>query len=334
MSQNGDSAILITGGAGYIGSHIVKTFIDAKLSKLIVLDDLSTGFADSLPKSVNLVKASLLDKELVAEVIRKEKIKTVIHLAAKTVIPDSIKAPLRYYENNTVATLHLLEACLENQVSHFIYSSTAAVYGNIKEEKIAEDAKTRPTNPYGYSKLMSEQFLKDIAKQSAMNYVILRYFNVAGAAIDGQIGQRTLNATHLIKVAAQVACKQKPYLSIFGDNYDTPDGTCIRDFIHVSDLAKAHLEALSYLQRNGESCTLNCGYGHGFSVKEVIKAFEAITKEPLPTKIAEKREGDLAVVIADNTKIKQVLNWKPDFDDLALIVETAYEWEKKINPPA
>ena len=329
MSQKGNG-ILLTGGAGYIGSHIVKALNQSNTSDVVVFDNLSTGFADSLPSNVKLIQGDILDAQLIEHVIQKEKIDTVIHLAAKTVIPDSIARPQDYYQNNTQGTLNLLRACVENGVKHFIYSSTAAVYGNISQDKIDEQSETHPTNPYGYSKLMSEQILKDIAKQYPLNYIILRYFNVAGAAIDGSIGQRTPQATHLVKVAVQTACGLQPTLSIFGNNYSTPDGTCVRDFIHVSDLASAHLDALSYLQKGNASCILNCGYGHGYSVLEVVKAVEAITHQPLAINFAPPRVGDLPCVIADNSKIKQVLNWQPQFDDIAVIVKSAWEWEKKL----
>ncbi|MBS0286011.1 MAG: UDP-glucose 4-epimerase GalE [Proteobacteria bacterium] len=330
MSQSVANSILITGGAGYIGSHIVKALSEKNAAaNIVVMDNLSTGFANCLPKAVKLVVADILDQATLSAIIQKEKISTVIHLAAKTVIPESIEKPQDYYLNNTVGTLNLLRACIEHKVSHFIYSSTAAVYGMHPQDKISEQSQTLPNNPYGHSKLMSEQMLKDVANSSALKYVILRYFNVAGAAIDGSIGQQTPKATHLIKVAAQTACGLLPALSIFGDDYPTPDGTCIRDFIHVSDLAQAHLDALRYLQEDGQSCTLNCGYGHGYSVKEVIKAVEEITNKPLPVNIASKREGDLACVIADNSQIKQVLKWKPEFDDISVIVKTALEWERR-----
>ncbi len=328
MSQNAKEGILVTGGAGYIGSHIVKSLVEFNATNIVVLDNLSTGFANSLPPAVKLVQGDITDEKLVSALLAKEKINTVIHLAAKTVIPDSIVNPQEYYRTNTQGTLSLLRACVEQKVAYFIYSSTAAVYGNNGENKISEKSKTDPTNPYGHSKLMSEQMLQDIAKASNLKYLILRYFNVAGAAIDGSIGQRTKHATHLIKVAAQTACYPEKTFSIFGDTYPTPDGTCIRDFIHVSDLASAHLASLTYLQEGGESCTLNCGYGHGYSVKEVIKAVEEVTGNPLPVSIAKARVGDLPCVIADNSKIKHVLNWKPQYDDLNVIVKSAYEWEK------
>ncbi len=329
MSQSG-KGILVTGGAGFIGSHIVKALVEKHpTARIVVLDDLSTGFADSLPSEVMLTKGNILDTFLVDQLIQNEKITTIIHLAAKTVIPESIARPQDYYQTNTMGTLNLLFACAKHGVKHFVYSSTAAVYG-IQDDKITEQDETAPCNPYGRSKLMSEQMLKDIAKQYPMNFIILRYFNVAGAALDGTIGQRTPQATHLVKVAVQTACGLKPSLSIFGNDYPTPDGTCIRDFIHVSDLATAHCDALRYLENDGESITLNCGYGHGFSVMEVVKALEKITQQTLPITIAPAREGDLACVIADNTKIKEVLNWKPQFDDIEVIVKSAYEWEKKL----
>ncbi len=328
MSEIVNSPILITGGAGYIGSHIVKAFSEAKVSGLVVLDNLTTGFANSLPQGVDFIQGDIQDSELVSGVIASKKIKTVIHLAAKTIIPESLQQPLKYYQNNTVGTMNLLQACIEHQVEHFIYSSTAAVYGQTTLDKINEECVTQPSNPYGYSKLMSEQILKDVAKSNKLKYVILRYFNVAGAALDGTIGQRTKAATHLIKVAVQTACGFQKSLPIFGTDYPTPDGTCIRDFIHVSDLAQAHLKALTYLQSGGESTTLNCGYGHGFSVKEVIKTIETITEKSLPVTFSPPREGDMAQVIADNSKIKRLLQWQPQYDDLKMIIQSALVWEK------
>jgi UDP-glucose 4-epimerase len=218
---------------------------------------------------------------------------------------------------------------VDNHVENFIYSSTAAVYGHTSQDRITEDSATNPTNPYGHSKLMSEQLIKDVARSSKLKYVILRYFNVAGASLDGTIGQRTKNATHLIKMAVQTACGLHPSLPIYGTNYPTFDGTCIRDFIHVSDLANAHLKAMGYLQEGGMSDTFNCGYGYGYSVKEVVNAVEKLTQKSLPILPSSPRKGDLAQVIADNTKIKQKLNWQPQYDDLTLIVKTALDWELK-----
>ncbi len=328
MSEIAASAILITGGAGYIGSHLVKALLEAKASGVVVLDNLTTGFVDSLPQGVDFIQGDIQDSALLSHIISSKKIKTVIHLAAKTVIPESLQDPLMYYQNNTVGTLKLLQACIEHQVENFIYSSTAAVYGPTPLDKINEECETKPTNPYGYSKLMSEQILKDVARSTKLKYVILRYFNVAGAALDGTIGQRTKAATHLIKVAVQTACGLQKSLPIFGTDYPTPDGTCIRDFIHVSDLAQAHLKALTYLQSGGGSTTLNCGYGHGFSVLEVIKAIENVSQKSLPVTLSAPREGDLAQVIADNSKIKRLPQWQPQYDDLKIIVQTALSWEK------
>lgn len=321
--------ILITGGAGYIGSHIVKSLIDVAAKRIVVLDNLSTGFADAVLDGAKFVQGDIQNTSLLSKIIEAENIQAVIHLAASTVIPESISHPLRYYYNNTVGMLNVLQACIKNQVKHFIYSSTAAVYGPCKT-KILETHLVAPTNPYGYSKWMGEQMLKDASHAHNINYVILRYFNVAGADPTLVIGQRTPNATHLLKVAVQSACHQTK-MPIFGDDYPTSDGTCIRDFIHVSDLAAAHLNALSYLREGGENVTLNCGYGHGFSVKEVIHAVEAVSQKKLPTVLASRRKGDLAQVVADNTLIKQLLKWQPQYDDLLFIAKTAFEFEKKIQ---
>lgn len=326
------SNILVTGGAGYIGSHVVKALREAKAHRLVVLDNLSTGFADSLPKDVEFVHGDIRDQTLVSNILKTNQIQAVIHLAAVTIIPESIQNPLKYYQHNTVGTLQLLEACLHNQVDSFIYSSTAAVYGKQEDTlKITEASPTLPSNPYGHSKLMSEQIIKDMAYSSKLKYIILRYFNVAGADPLGEIGQRTLHATHLIKVAVQTACGLQKSLAVFGTDYPTADGTCIRDFIHVSDLAMAHVKALDYLQTGGSSTTLNCGYGRGYSVKEVIKAVETISQKTLPILASPPREGDLSHVVADNAKIKSLLKWQPQYDDLAFIVKTAYEWEKRLG---
>ncbi|MBS0290092.1 MAG: UDP-glucose 4-epimerase GalE [Proteobacteria bacterium] len=328
MSKNVNS-VLVTGGAGYIGSHVVSALLDAQVTNLVVLDNLSTGFKESLTKDINFVLGDIQDFCLLSKLLAKERIDTVIHLAAKTVIPESITFPQRYYQNNTFGTLNLLQACVENKVKNFIYSSTAAVYGKA-EHNIAETCSTKPINPYGHSKLMAEQMLIDTAKSYPLNYVILRYFNVAGADPSTKMGQRTLNATHLIKAAVQTACKIVPYLAIFGTDYPTPDGTCIRDYIHVSDLANAHLSAMQYLNEEKGSAILNCGYGRGYSVKQVIKTLEKITNESLPVLIAPARAGDLPQVVAQNTKIKSLLKWAPQFDDIEFIIRTALAFEQKM----
>jgi len=321
-------SILVTGGAGYVGSHVVKA-LAAQRRRMVVVDNLSTGHLSNI-QNIPFVKANIQDKETLANVIETENVTAVMHFAASTVISDSIERPLDYYENNTVGTLNLLEVCVAQKVKHFILSSTAAVYGPA-DGNITENYPLLPTSPYGYSKVMSEQLVKDVANTGALSFAILRYFNVAGADMTGVIGQRTENATHLLKVAVEVACKTKPSIPIYGDDYPTKDGTCIRDFIHVDDLAAAHIDALTYLENNGESVTLNCGYGKGYSVKEVITALESVTGHPIRTTLEKRRPGDIARVIADNTLIKKTLNWQPQFDDIHIMVKSAYEWERKLN---
>lgn len=325
-----NGSILVTGGAGYVGSHVVKALV-AQQRRVVVVDNLSTGHLENIP-NVPFFKAHIQDKVHLNHIIQTENVTAVMHFAASTILPESIKRPLDYYHNNTFGTLNLLEVCLANEIKHFIFSSTAAVYAPCADN-IAENAPLAPTNPYGYSKLMSEQIVKDLAKTGALQYVILRYFNVAGADMTGDIGQRTLNATHLLKVAVEVACGIKPSLPIYGTDYPTKDGTCIRDFIHVDDLANAHIQALTYLENKGDSITLNCGYGKGYSVKEVIKALETVCEGNLPTTLEARREGDIPRVVADNTQILQTLDWKPQYDDITMMVKSAYEWEKKLHSP-
>ncbi len=321
-------SILVTGGAGYVGSHVVKA-LTALQRRVIVVDNLSTGHLENI-QSIPFVQANVQDKETLANIIQTENVTAVMHFAASTVIRDSLERPLDYYENNTVGTLCLLEVCAAEKIKHFIFSSTAAVYGPALGN-ITEDSPLLPTNPYGHSKVMSEQLIKDVSKTGALSFVILRYFNVAGADMTGEIGQRTENATHLLKVAVEVACQSKLHIPIYGNDYPTEDGTCIRDFIHVDDLAAAHIDALTYLENQGESVTLNCGYGRGYSVKEVISALEKVIECPLPVVIEDRRQGDIARVVADNTLIKKTLHWQPQYDDIHMMVKSAYEWEKKLN---
>jgi len=320
--------ILVTGGAGYIGSHTVSALLKNPHYRVIVLDDLRTGFVDNIPRE-NFVHGSIHDIELVSTLLHKENITSVLHFAASTVITASIQSPLDYYHNNVTGTLNLLQACQRHPIDHFIFSSSAAVYGEPVERYLNEDHPTQPDNPYAQSKLMGEQILKDAAKALGFRYAILRYFNVAGASLDGHLGQRTAQATHLIKNAVQTACGKQPYLFVFGNDYPTPDGTCVRDYIHVADLADAHVCALSYLKAQGESITLNCGYGKGFSVHEVIQTLEMITERPLPVRYAPRRAGDLMSVVADNTRIKKILHWKPHYNDLSFIIKTALQFEQR-----
>jgi UDP-glucose 4-epimerase len=320
--------ILVTGGAGYIGSHVVRQLGEAGES-VVSLDNLSTGF-EAAVKSGDLVIGDTGDAALLDEIFTEHEFDTVMHFAAHTIVPESLADPLKYYGNNTASSRTLLEACQKHDVKHFVFSSTAAVYGIPADGKAAETTVTRPINPYGSSKLMTEWMLRDLAFAGGPKYVTLRYFNVAGCEPSGTIGQSTPNATLLIKVACEVAVGKRPELSIFGTDYSTPDGTALRDYIHVEDLATAHLDALNYLRDGGDSATLNCGYGHGYSVREVVHAVEQACGESLPTVEAPRRPGDPPELVAVVEKIQRVIDWTPKFDDLDTIVRTSLEWERKI----
>ena len=319
--------VLVTGGAGYIGSHVVRQLVEHG-EHVIVLDDLSTGFRDAL-LGVELVEGNVGDAQLVQAILREHSIDTVMHFAAHTVVPESVRDPLKYYGNNTCATRSLLESCSHSKVRQFVFSSTAAVYGMPTSGEASEATATAPINPYGMSKLMSENMLRDLSAASPLRHVILRYFNVAGCDAGGRIGQSTRNATLLIKVACEHAVGKRDRLCVFGTDYDTADGTCIRDYIHVDDLAAAHLHALDYLSEGGESMTLNCGYGHGYSVRDVINAVERVSGKSLRVSYEPRRAGDPPALIARSDKLKSVLGWHPRHDDLDFIVRTALEWERK-----
>jgi UDP-glucose 4-epimerase len=324
--------ILVTGGAGYIGSHVVKQLGEETDHEIIVLDNLVTGFKESILYG-EFINADLSNYALIEEIIKEGNYDAVIHFAASLVVPESVENPLKYYLNNTANTANLIKQCVKYGVNKFIFSSTAAVYGEPSPELIpvTEETPTSPINPYGSSKLMSETVLKDTAFAfSDFNYIALRYFNVAGASLDGSIGQSTKNATLLIKVAAETALGKREKMYIFGDDYPTEDGTCIRDYIHVEDLASAHIRALEYLEEGKEGGVFNCGYGHGFSVKEVLETMKKVSGVDFPVEIKERRAGDPAILISDNSKIRKVMNWIPKYDDLELICKTGLEWEKKI----
>ena len=321
--------ILVTGGAGYIGSHTVRQ-LGERGERLVTLDNLSTGFRDAVLYG-ELIEGDTGDQELVDRILKEHDIDTVIHFAAHTIVPESVSDPLKYYRNNTCNSRNLIECCVRNGVKYFIFSSTAAVYGIPEVEIVSEETPKAPINPYGTSKLMTEWMLRDTAAASDMNYVALRYFNVAGSDPEGRIGQRTPNATLLIKVASEVATGKRPHLSIFGTDFPTPDGTGVRDYIHVEDLADAHLKALDYLRKDGVSEVFNCGYGHGYSVREVVKALEGVTGTPLPVTEQERRPGDPPSLIANSDKIQSTLGWKPHYDDINKIVLDALNWEKKIS---
>jgi UDP-glucose 4-epimerase len=325
------SNLLVTGGAGYIGSHVCRQ-LSEQGHQLTVLDNLSTGFADSLLHNERLVIGDINDETLLNQIMDSTKFDGVFHFAASIVVPESVKDPIQYYENNTIGTIKLLKASLRAGVKRFIFSSTAAVYGDTSANAVKEDDRVAPENPYGRSKLMDEWILKDVALAHPLSYIILRYFNVAGADPQNRIGQKFPNASHLVKVACETALGIRDSVTIYGDDYDTPDGTGVRDYIHVEDLASAHVKAYEYLcSDKSESGLFNCGYGHGFSVKEVFHAFEEACQVKLKCKTGPRRPGDVASLIADNSKIKSLLGWQPQFDDLAKIVKTAFDWEKKWN---
>ena len=324
--------ILVTGGAGYIGSHVVKQLGEQTDHKITVLDNLVTGFRESVLYG-DFIQADLSNFDIIENIIKNGDYDAVIHFAASLVVPESVENPLKYYLNNTANTANLIKQCVNYGVNNFIFSSTAAVYGEPAPNQvpISEDSQTAPINPYGSSKLMSETVLKDTAfANKDFNYIALRYFNVAGASIDSKIGQSTKNATLLIKVAAEAALGKREKMYIFGDDYPTEDGTCIRDYIHVEDLASAHIKALDYLSEKQQSGVFNCGYGHGFSVKEVLETMKKVSGIDFPVEIKARRAGDPAILISDNTKIRNTMKWEPKYDDLELICKTGLEWEKKI----
>ncbi|MFZ5731154.1 MAG: UDP-glucose 4-epimerase GalE [Pseudomonadota bacterium] len=321
--------VLVTGGAGYIGSHTVRALADNGES-VVVIDNLSTGFSAFLPDSVPLFIGDAADENLVDGVIDAHGVDAIIHFAGSIVVPESMRDPLGYYRNNTMTTRNLLSAAVRHNVNRFIFSSTAAVYGNPEHVPVPEHAPTRPTSPYGSSKLMTEIMLHDVAAAHGLNYVVLRYFNVAGADPDCRIGLATAGATHLLKIAVEAATGQRAKIDVFGADYPTPDGSCIRDFIHVSDLAEAHRSALSYLRNGGRPATLNCGYGRGYSVLEVIEAVRRVSGRNFAVQVADRRPGDIMTMIADTTRIHAALDWTPRFADLDTIVAHALAWEEKL----
>lgn len=324
MSHKG---ILVTGGAGYIGSHTARQLGEAG-EKLVTLDNLSTGFRQAILHG-EFVEGNTGDPELVSRILKQYDIDTVLHFAAHTIVPESVENPLKYYANNTCNTRNLLACCAEAGVKNFVFSSTAAVYG-IPDSNVAyEEAPTNPINPYGTSKLMSEMMLRDLAAASDMRYVALRYFNVAGCDLESRIGQSTPKATLLTKVACEAAVGKREAVYIFGTDYPTKDGTGVRDYIHVEDLADAHVKALDYLRKGGESTTLNCGYGHGYSVRELLKSVEDANGAALNIIEAERRAGDPPELVAGAEKVREVLGWKPRYDDLSVIASSSLAWEKK-----
>jgi len=319
-------AILVTGGAGYIGSHMALELTDIG-EKVVVLDNLSTGFRWAVPAAAKLIVGDIGDEALVKRILRQENVEAIIHFAGSIVVPESVANPLWYYLNNTVKSRSLMQCAVDTGVKHFIFSSTAAVYGNPKTNPVAEDATPAPVSPYGTSKLMTELMLADTARAHDFRYVALRYFNVAGADPLGRSGQSTPKATHLIKVACETALGKRPHIEVFGTDYPTPDGTCVRDYIHVKDLARAHVSALTHLRAGGGSDVFNCGYSRGFSVHEVIAAVKAVSGKDFDVRLSPRRAGDPAAIVAASAKIREQLGWKPEHDDLTGIVCQALEWE-------
>ena len=323
-------AILVTGGAGYIGSHMVIELVENG-HDVVVLDNLVTGFREAVNPAAKFIEGDVSDDATLDTVFSENKIDAVIHFAGSIVVPESVTNPLKYYGNNTAASRTLIEACVRHGVKKFIFSSTAAVYGDPEVVPIGEDAVLSPVSPYGTSKWMTELMLRDVAAAHDFSYIALRYFNVAGADPEGRTGQSTANATHLIKVACQAALGRRSHLSVFGNDYDTPDGTGLRDYIHVSDLAAAHRLALGWLDKGGESGVMNCGYGHGFSVLEVIESVKRVTGVDFQVKMEPRRAGDSPKVVAKADKARTCLGWEAKYDDLDTIVAHAYAWEKGLT---
>jgi UDP-glucose 4-epimerase len=319
--------VLVTGGAGYIGSHMVFELLDAG-EQVVALDNLSTGFRDAVAKDVPLIVGDTGDDVLVSRLIREYGVQAIIHFAASLIVPDSVRDPLAYYQNNTVNSRALIDTAVRSGVKHFIFSSTCAVYGDPINIPVSEGTPTLPVSPYGWSKLMTEIILRDASKAYGLDHVILRYFNVAGADPNGRAGQSTANATHLIKVAVEAALGTRTKVEVFGTDYPTADGTCIRDYIHVSDLVRAHLNALHYLRSGGRSVTLNCGYGRGFSVLQVLDAVKRVSGVDFRVDKAARRPGDAVQIMADSQLVRQTLGWQPRFDNLETIIAHALAWER------
>jgi UDP-glucose 4-epimerase len=321
--------MLVTGGAGYIGSHTVRALHEANES-VVVVDNLSTGFSAFIREGVPLFIGDAGDENLVEGVIEQHGVEAIIHFAGSIVVPESIRDPLLYYRNNTMTTQSLLKAAIKRGVNRFIFSSTAAVYGEPDQVPVPEHARTRPLSPYGSSKLMTEIMLHDVANAHGMNYAVLRYFNVAGADPLARIGLATVGATHLLKIAVEAATGQRAKVDVYGTDYPTPDGSCIRDFIHVTDLAEAHRAALTYLRGGGASVTLNCGYGHGYSVLETIDAVRRVSGSHFAVSHAPRRPGDVMTMVADASRIRATLDWTPAYDNLDTIAAHALAWEEKL----
>jgi UDP-glucose 4-epimerase len=322
--------VLVTGGAGYIGSHMALELLDAG-EDVLILDNLSTGFRWAVPNGAAFIEGRVGDSGLVGRLLKEHDIDSIIHFAGSIVVPESITDPLSYYLNNNCNSRTLIACAVEAKIPNFIFSSTAAVYGTPEINPVTEDARLQPISPYGSSKLMTETMLSDTAKAHPLRFVALRYFNVAGADPKGRSGQSSACATHLIKVASEAALGLRPRLEVFGTDYETPDGTCVRDYIHVTDLVRAHVDALRYLKDGGESVVLNCGYGEGYSVLDVIEAVKRASQSDFPVHLTDRREGDPPELVAGAGRIREVLGWEPQLNDLDRIVGDALSWEKRLK---
>ncbi len=329
--------VLVTGGAGYIGSITCRQLLESGY-RVVIVDNFYSGHPWAVPPSAILIEGGAGDVDLISKTIQNYNIESVVHFAGYIVVSESVKYPLKYYENNVLASFRLIDTCVGLNIKNFIFSSSAAVYGIPEKFPISEDAPTVPVNPYGASKLMTEWMLRDTAEsykysdnKNSFRYVALRYFNVAGASTDGTLGEDPLEATHLIKIGCQAACGMRKSVYVFGDDYDTPDGTCLRDYIHVEDVASAHVSALQYLERGGDSNVLNCGYGRGFSVYEVLNKVREVSGVQFPIERSLRRPGDPPVLIADPTLIQQTLGWRPKYNDIGMICESAFRFEKMLQ---
>ncbi|MAU19105.1 MAG: UDP-glucose 4-epimerase GalE [Martelella sp.] len=321
--------ILVTGGAGYVGSHMAYALVD-RGEKVVVLDDLSTGHGELVPEAAKLVKGDIADAKLVSRLIADEGINAIAHFAGSIVVSDSVADPLTYYENNTVKSRALIETAVAAKVEAFLFSSTAAVYGEPGADLLDEEQNLQPVSPYGWSKLMTEVMLRDSAAAYGLKYAALRYFNVAGADPEGRTGETREHATHLIEIAAQAATGRRNRMEVFGTDYPTPDGTCLRDYIHVTDLIDAHVKALMHLLNGGENFVANCGYGHGFSVLQVVDAIKRVSGVDFRVDMSDRRPGDPPALVADSARVREILGWEPQYDDLDTIVKHALAWEDQL----
>lgn len=331
MSNDNKVPVLVTGGAGYIGSHAVLALKDAGWP-VAVIDNLSTGFRFAVPDDVTLYEGDIADADLLARIFEEQGTQAVMHFAGSIIVPESVENPLKYYDNNTAKSRTLIECALEGGVRHMIFSSTATVYGEPEVKPLTEDDPLQPVNPYGMSKLMTERILADVSKAHPMNHCVLRYFNVCGADPKGRSGQSTEGATHLVKVAVEAVLGKRDHVAVFGDDYPTPDGTGLRDYIHVSDLASAHVQALEALiSEPDRSLTMNVGYGRGYSVLEVLDAVDRVTNQPIERRQMPRRAGDVASLVSDPSLVRATIPWEPRFDDLDTIITHALQWERKLS---